>query len=172
MAKKPCSIDGKIVGFLNRINLSDGVICADCAKKIVDNPTTNTSSMKLLHHISVEQAKEFIDDPQKRDNYIAEQDRLETQSTVQKMKEQNAIDKEHEAKETNKPATKAPHCPKCGSTNLQIVGNHRKGFSVGKALVGGVLTAGTGVGVLAGFAGKKSKKIDMICMNCGKKFKY
>ncbi|MDV7719027.1 hypothetical protein GA840_04080 [Pediococcus ethanolidurans] len=65
---------------------------------------------------------------------------------------------------------KAPKCPKCGSKNLQIVGNHRKGFSVGKAVVGGALTGG--VGTLAGFAGKKGKKTDMICMNCGKTFKY
>lgn len=65
---------------------------------------------------------------------------------------------------------KGPHCPKCKSTNVQAVGQHKKGFSVGKAAVGGLLTGG--VGILAGFAGKKTKKIDMICMNCGKEFKY
>ncbi len=170
MAKKACSIDGKMVGFLNRINLLDGVICADCAKKIVDNPTTNTSNMKLLHRISIEQAKEFIDDPQKRDDYIAEQERLKTQETVQKMQEKNTIDYKREKKETAQQAAKAPHCPKCGSTNLQIVGNHHKSFSVGKAAAGAILAGG--VGTLAGFAGKKGKKVDMICMNCGKKFKY
>ena len=65
---------------------------------------------------------------------------------------------------------KAPKCPKCKSTNVQAVGQHKKEFSVGKAVIGGVLTGG--VGVLAGFAGKKTKKIDMICMNCGKQFKF
>ncbi|ALJ24022.1 hypothetical protein AO203_09705 [Lactobacillus gallinarum] len=65
---------------------------------------------------------------------------------------------------------KPPHCPKCKSTNVQAVGQHKKGFSLGKAVVGSVLTGG--IGVLAGFAGKKTKKIDMICMNCGNKFKY
>lgn len=68
---------------------------------------------------------------------------------------------------------KAPRCPKCKSTNVQAVGQHKKGFSVGKAVVGTVLTGGLGaVGVLAGFAGKKTKKIDMICMDCGKQFKF
>ena len=65
---------------------------------------------------------------------------------------------------------KAPKCPKCKSTNVQAVGQHKKEFSVGKAVIGGVLTGG--VGVLAGFAGKKTKKVDMICMNCGKQFKF
>ncbi|ANK60932.1 hypothetical protein AYR52_06010 [Loigolactobacillus backii] len=64
----------------------------------------------------------------------------------------------------------SPRCPKCGSYNIQVVGNHHKGFSVGKAVVGGALAGG--VGTVAGFAGKKGKKTDMICMNCGKKFKY
>lgn len=61
-------------------------------------------------------------------------------------------------------------CPRCRSTNIQVVGQHKKGFSVGKAATGVVLTGG--IGSLAGFAGKKTKKVDMICMNCGKQFKY
>lgn len=27
-----------------------------------------------------------------------------------------------------------PRCPKCGSTNIQPLGQHKKGFSVGKAV--------------------------------------
>ena len=59
-------------------------------------------------------------------------------------------------------------CPKCHGTNIQIMGNDRKGFSVGKAVVGGLLTGG--VGLLAGFAGKKGK-YDCYCNDCGKRFK-
>lgn len=51
-------------------------------------------------------------------------------------------------------------CPKCGSTNL--VGD-KKGFGLGKALVGGVLLGG--VGLLGGFVG--SKKVTVTCMQCG-----
>ena len=43
-------------------------------------------------------------------------------------------------------------CSKCKSTNIQVMGNNRKGFSVGKALGGALLTGG--IGTLAGFAGK------------------
>ena len=60
-------------------------------------------------------------------------------------------------------------CPYCGSTNLQPLGQHRKVFSVGKAVGGTVLTGG--VGALAGFIGKKTKQTDFVCMNCGKQFK-
>lgn len=96
------------------------------------------------------------------DDYIAEHDRMLTQATVQKLKDESA--EKHQQESLN-----APHCPKCGSKSLQVVGNHRKAFSVGKAIVGGALTGG--IGTLAGFAGKKGKKVDVICMNCGKKFK-
>lgn len=61
-------------------------------------------------------------------------------------------------------------CPRCRSTNIQVVGQHKKGFSVGKAAAGVALTGG--IGSLAGFAGKKTRKVNMICLNCGKQFKY
>lgn len=55
-------------------------------------------------------------------------------------------------------------CPKCNSNQLTA---NKKGFSGGKALVGGVLTGG--VGLLAGTIG--SNKITITCLACGKQFK-
>lgn len=55
-------------------------------------------------------------------------------------------------------------CPKCGSANISA---NKKGFSFGKALVGGILTGG--VGLLAGTIG--SSKIKITCLACGKVFK-
>lgn len=55
------------------------------------------------------------------------------------------------------------HCPKCGSTSL--TGN-KKGFGVGKAVVGAVLTGG--IGLAAGNIG--AKKVRVTCLNCGKQF--
>lgn len=60
-------------------------------------------------------------------------------------------------------------CPRCHSKDVQALGVHRKGFSVGKAVGGAILTGG--IGTLAGFAGKQSRKTDFVCMSCGKKFK-
>lgn len=55
-------------------------------------------------------------------------------------------------------------CPKCGSN--QIVAGKR-GFSLGKAIVGSAFTLG--VGAVAGLAGKN--KIVINCLNCGHKWK-
>ena len=57
-----------------------------------------------------------------------------------------------------------PYCPKCKSTSLTTT---NKKLSVGRAVVGGALLGGTGA-VLGGLT---SKKVELLCMNCGNKFK-
>nr|DAX74412.1 MAG TPA: transcription factor IIS-like protein [Caudoviricetes sp.] len=60
-------------------------------------------------------------------------------------------------------------CPKCKcSDNIEIMGEKKKGFSVTKSVVGGALTGG--IGLLAGFIGKKGK-YDMFCKNCGHRWR-
>lgn len=64
-------------------------------------------------------------------------------------------------------------CPKCRSVDVSLLDENRKGFSVGKAVVGGVLTSGLGgVGALAGLAGGKRKKKVFSCHDCGHVFKF
>ncbi|MDO4271539.1 MAG: hypothetical protein Q4C83_00955 [Candidatus Saccharibacteria bacterium] len=63
---------------------------------------------------------------------------------------------------------KQAKCPKCGSVNVAILGENKKGFSAGKAVGGAILTGG--IGLLAGFAGKK-KGYDMLCNDCGTMFR-
>ena len=58
-------------------------------------------------------------------------------------------------------------CPKCGNLNVQFVQQDRKGFSAGKAVGGALLTGG--IGLLAGFAGKKGD-YQFFCPNCGNMF--
>ncbi|BAY42220.1 hypothetical protein NIES2111_66160 (plasmid) [Nostoc sp. NIES-2111] len=55
-------------------------------------------------------------------------------------------------------------CPKCGSTQLD---SNKKGFNIGQALVGGVLTGG--IGLAAGFWG--SNEIRLNCLRCGHRWK-
>lgn len=55
-------------------------------------------------------------------------------------------------------------CPWCGSTSLS---GHKKGFGVGKAVVGAWLFGP--LGLMAG--NFRAKKIKITCLNCGKKFK-
>lgn len=55
-------------------------------------------------------------------------------------------------------------CPKCGSTSLSA---NKKGFGIGKAVVGAALTCG--IGLVAGNIG--AKKVWVTCLNCGNKWK-
>lgn len=59
-------------------------------------------------------------------------------------------------------------CPKCKSINVQLMGQNKKGFSIGKAVVGGLITP-FGIGTMAGFLGKKGK-YDVFCADCGNRF--
>lgn len=58
-------------------------------------------------------------------------------------------------------------CPKCKSMNIEVIGKDKKGFSLGKAIVGGVLVPV--VGAAAGFLGKNGK-YDLICKDCGHRY--
>ncbi len=62
------------------------------------------------------------------------------------------------------PEEKLMKCPSCGSVQLTA---NKKGFGLGKAIVGGVLTGG--VGLLAGFIG--SGKVKITCLKCGHAWK-
>lgn len=55
-------------------------------------------------------------------------------------------------------------CPQCDST--QITAN-KKGFGIGKAAIGGILTGG--IGLLGGFIG--SGKVKITCLKCGNSWK-
>lgn len=55
-------------------------------------------------------------------------------------------------------------CPKCGSTSLSA---NKKGFGIGKAVVGASLLWNP-IGLVAGNLG--AKKVRVTCLNCGKQF--
>ncbi len=55
------------------------------------------------------------------------------------------------------------YCPKCYSTSLSA---NKKGFGVGKAVVGAALTGG--IGLIAGNIG--AKKVRVTCLKCGHQF--
>lgn len=52
-------------------------------------------------------------------------------------------------------------CPNCKSTQLST---NKRGFSLGKAAAGGIITGG--IGLLGGFIG--SGKVKITCLKCGK----
>lgn len=85
-----------------------------------------------------------------------------------KIEQAKAIENLQQVKNEHKKATaKAVKCPHCKSTDVEFMVQQRKAFSVGKAVAGAAMTSG--VGALAGFAGKKGKK-EWHCKNCGTVF--
>ena len=60
-------------------------------------------------------------------------------------------------------------CPYCKSEDIQVFGV-KKGFSAGKALVGGLLVGP--VGLLAGAAGSNKQETKCICNHCGNTFEF
>lgn len=121
---------------------------------------------KKLGKDALASTKQFAEEGKdKFDDWKDDPERLEK---IAQNKEKKAA-----VKETNKNKAglfyQGVYCPKCRSTDVQFMQNNRKGFSVGKAVGGGLLTGG--VGTLAGFAGKKGKNNQWRCNDCGRTFK-
>lgn len=86
---------------------------------------------------------------------------MDTKTPSQKM----AVTKRGQAKQriAENKANGIACCPKCGSTILTA---NKKGFGIGKAVVGAALTGG--IGLAAGNIG--AKKVRITCLNCGHQF--
>lgn len=130
-----------------------------------DNEAAEQRLQELREKAEARQAERQAEKEQKQIASARKREVKMQKNELKLQKNQLKIQK-HQLKNRNK-----IKCPKCRSTNVQPLGVHKKGFSVGKAVAGTVLAHGAVVGPLAGFAGKNSKKTDFVCMNCGKQFK-
>lgn len=81
-----------------------------------------------------------------------------------KLQKENLRIQRQQLAEQKKQLRNIAKCPRCGSTSLS---GHKKGFGIGKAVVG-TFVAGP-IGLVAGNIG--AKKVRVTCLNCGKKFK-
>ncbi|MCO4288437.1 hypothetical protein NFW40_03960 [Clostridioides difficile] len=141
------------VNSIKRINQLTNLSLTQC-KKIVDDYFRNNSLGNIEKYDSVK----TINDEKKHNNKIKklqeEQLKLEIKNTKLSIKQQkNAI----------KQDKKTARCPKCGSTSLSA---HKKGFGIGKAVVGAWAVGG--IGLVAGNA--NAKKVRVTCLKCGKQF--
>ena len=82
------------------------------------------------------------------------------QELRRRMDEANA---EYYREQSYGPENNTIRCPKCGSTQIT---SKTQGFGLGKAADGGLLLGP--VGLLGGLVG--SKKIKVVCLNCGKEW--
>ena len=126
--------------------------------------------------------------PEERSAYEAqlEKERVEREEELKRIEEKNAEEREKRLAEIeekrkaiasgemegdeqyeaakNEPATgNEVKCPRCSSTQISA---NKKGYSVGKAAAGVVLTGG--IGLVAGGIG--AKKVQITCLKCGKQW--
>lgn len=122
--------------------------------------------------ISFKEAKNIMDNAYEElgdQVNISFKDRLKNQmsninqSTQEAKEQKKEEDRELKEKLAQYDKDGIPYCPKCYSTSLSA---NKKGFGIGKAVVGGVLTGG--IGLVAGNI--NAKKVRITCLKCGYQF--
>lgn len=152
MAPKTCDICGEPAGIM-KMQYHDGVTCRKCfakANSLVTRIYKSVSEVRLV----LEQDFSTMNTEEKtafhnQMNAANHEKRME--EIQQKIKENNTPIKHTD---------NTPRCPKCGSTSISA---DKKGFGVGKAVVGAAV-AGP-IGLVAGNVG--AKKVNITCLNCG-----
>lgn len=112
-------------------------------------------SKTLGEYLQAKKDPKFMEEIENRGMKTVLKESAKASNDLAKIQKQKKIDKN------------AIKCPHCNSKNVQFMQQNKKGFSVGKAVGGAVLTGG--IGTLAGFAGKKGKK-QWHCQECGNIF--
>lgn len=159
-------------------NNIDGMkFCSKCGRKIIrkKRPPQSGSSHQLPGNGNgfVAKMKDFSN--RSVEQYYAQRNSPERLQKI-KIKSEKQAERKRLAQDKKAQVRKAGlfhkgvHCPKCRSLNVQFMQNKKRGFSIGKAVGGTILTKGLVIGSLAGFAGKRGKKNQWHCMNCGKTF--
>lgn len=164
---KQCANCGKKLGFLDQIitTTDKQTIGEECYSKVFEGGIAAQTTWEMNH--TFPDFKKIYDQGDKVNlqqiNQSEKEEKQNKESIINIIKEQENINTQKKQIKQN-----TLECPNCGSKDITFAGNKRKGFSVGKAVGGAVLTGG--IGTLAGFTGKKGKKNQFICMSCGKEF--
>jgi hypothetical protein len=117
----------------------------------------------ITNGLSLNRAKNIIDDayekysppkPEKKGFWESVKDQARQQEEDRKALKEHIMQMDKEG---------VAYCPKCYSTSLSA---HKKGFGIGKAVVGASLTGG--IGLVAGNIG--AKKVRVTCLKCGHQF--
>ena len=146
-----CSSCGQKVGATKSDPLpANTVCCPSCSAHNSNTANYCTNCRAPLNETAVYETKQ-------RDDLQMQQAQVRMQAmALQTQQEQLQIQKDQLASMAK--------CPRCGSTSL--AGN-KKGFGIGKAVIGAALVGP--IGLVAGNVG--AKKVQVTCLKCGKKFK-
>lgn len=155
--KKPCGVCEKSLEKEKKHKISGGHICHDCFLAAGYTPgmvcfadsagTIKWRAEQRVHGESARTAEELQLD-------------LQLQAKATRDAELQAKIRANNDVGLNR-ADNTPRCSRCGSTSISA---DKKGFGVGKAVVGAALV-GPLTGLVAGSSG--SKKVRITCLNCG-----
>ncbi|WP_373781815.1 hypothetical protein [Jeotgalibaca porci] len=150
--------------------------------RLEQNDEEHSSKYRQLNSSFVNNPEKYKERDAERDKQIEikrkkEQEALADQEEIRKQEEliQAAVNQRFQ--QMQQPPVKRKEaglfyqgvfCPNCRGLDVQFMQNKRKKFSVGKAVVGGALAGG--IGAAAGLAGKKGKKNQWRCNDCGETF--
>ena len=149
-----CSICNKPTGVKGskRFEFIDGFVCENCLKAVNKNPDNIAPLLYRNSNQSVMVIKKAL---QEIENYNNLSD---AEKQVYDMRKQYVQDLENHR--VNIDVTTTPKCPRCGSTSISA---DKKGYGIGKGVVGAAV-AGP-IGLTLGNAG--AKKIRITCLACG-----
>lgn len=114
-----------------------------------------------LYRVAFRMSPEEIEEREKK---LEEQKKAREEQRQQALEEYKAKQKAEQDRIMQLKQEHIPYCPRCHSTSITYV-EHRKGLSIGRAVVGGVIAGGAGA-VLGGLTSKKVKG-QVKCLNCG-----
>ncbi|HCX63443.1 MAG TPA: hypothetical protein DHU59_13545 [Clostridiales bacterium] len=144
---------------------ASGNFCSSCGSKI-----DNTDQYDLKENTIVNGMMDSDKDEKQKKSYW---DKLKEQANDINKKNQEIAQKKKDEKQELKGRIKqmdkdrVAYCPKCYSTDLTA---HKKGFGVGKAVVGAAAASVVfaPIGLVAGNIG--AKKVRVTCLKCGHQF--
>jgi len=97
-------------------------------------------------------------------NFEMQSENLRLQEEQKNIQQKQLREQQKIRKQQEKEYKHMKKCPRCGSTSLSA---NKKGFGIGKAVVGAAITANP-LGLVAGNLG--AKKVRVTCLKCGKQF--
>jgi ribosomal protein L32 len=138
--------------------LSLAVKCPTCGKKVKDAPLYEKDDTEGINQVieNVPNPKDGLI-PRWESNSNPQEAQWAKQSTPSKWHEVQTIIAENKARGV-------ACCPKCGSTSLCA---NKKGFGIGKAVIGAEIVGP--IGLVAGNI--NAKKVIVTCLNCGYQWK-
>lgn len=150
-----------VIGYFKRFtNYSNEEIIAIVDKAIA---TIEPQKMNLLQAAAAQVKLESAPKAEDAQNPLSKRETIAQRKVEDVQKPLSKREAIAQRKAENK-ANGVACCPKCGSTSLSA---NKKGFGIGKAVVGALVTGP--IGLVAGNAG--AKKVWVTCLNCGHRWK-